>query len=150
MLELSSLSSVASGFSTLIATRRSRCFCKRYLDSKSLSKYFRFRLLFCADFGSNFYLRRGGPQLSAYMDTLNSPNPVSSTKSSFLLTFYRFGGNFGYLGRIVVLFKHYNLRSNSKKFKPEDMERRLEGKNCVVTGANSGIGFGAAEGLAAR
>lgn len=30
------------------------------------------------------------------------------------------------------------------------MEGRLEGKNCIVTGANSGIGFGAAEGLAAR
>jgi len=41
-------------------------------------------------------------------------------------------------------------RDHSKKFKPEDMQLQIEGKNCVVTGANSGIGFAAAEGLASR
>ncbi|XP_047977265.1 retinol dehydrogenase 11-like [Salvia hispanica] len=30
------------------------------------------------------------------------------------------------------------------------MQARIEGKNCVVTGANSGIGYATAEGLAAR
>lgn len=30
------------------------------------------------------------------------------------------------------------------------MQLQIEGKNCVVTGANSGIGFAAAEGLASR
>lgn len=41
-------------------------------------------------------------------------------------------------------------REHSKKFKPEDMQIQIEGKNCVVTGANSGIGYAAAEGLASR
>lgn len=41
-------------------------------------------------------------------------------------------------------------RDHSKKFRPEDMEVRLDGKNCVVTGANSGIGYATAEGLASR
>jgi dehydrogenase/reductase SDR family protein 12 len=39
---------------------------------------------------------------------------------------------------------------HSKKFKAEDMETRIDGKNCVVTGANSGIGYATAEGLASR
>ncbi|XP_073023703.1 uncharacterized protein [Primulina eburnea] len=39
---------------------------------------------------------------------------------------------------------------HSKKFRPEDMEARIEGKNCIVTGANSGIGYATAEGLASR
>jgi len=30
------------------------------------------------------------------------------------------------------------------------METRIDGKNCVVTGANSGIGYATAEGLASR
>ena len=30
------------------------------------------------------------------------------------------------------------------------MQSRLDGQNCIVTGANSGIGFATAEGLAAR
>ncbi|XP_058074846.1 uncharacterized protein LOC131223441 isoform X2 [Magnolia sinica] len=30
------------------------------------------------------------------------------------------------------------------------MQRRVEGKNCIVTGANSGIGYATAEGLASR
>ncbi|KAK2976231.1 hypothetical protein RJ640_021942 [Escallonia rubra] len=41
-------------------------------------------------------------------------------------------------------------REHSKNFKPEDMQTRIEGKNCVVTGANSGIGYATAEGLASR
>lgn len=41
-------------------------------------------------------------------------------------------------------------RDHSKKFKPEDMQMQIEGHNCVVTGANSGIGYAAAEGLASR
>nr|CAD1843060.1 unnamed protein product [Ananas comosus var. bracteatus] len=39
---------------------------------------------------------------------------------------------------------------HAKKFKEEDMQIRMEGKNCVVTGANSGIGYATAEGLASR
>ncbi|KAA0059518.1 dehydrogenase/reductase SDR family member 12 isoform X1 [Cucumis melo var. makuwa] len=35
-------------------------------------------------------------------------------------------------------------------FKPEDMQTNIEGKNCIVTGANSGIGYATAEGLASR
>jgi hypothetical protein len=30
------------------------------------------------------------------------------------------------------------------------MKIRLDGKNCLVTGANSGLGFATAEGLASR
>lgn len=41
-------------------------------------------------------------------------------------------------------------REHSKNFKPEDMQTRVEGKNCIVTGANSGIGYATAEGLASR
>ncbi|KAK4428368.1 Dehydrogenase/reductase SDR family member 12 [Sesamum alatum] len=39
---------------------------------------------------------------------------------------------------------------HSRNFRPEDMQVQLEGKNCVVTGANSGIGYATAEGLASR
>ncbi|KAL8514282.1 hypothetical protein ACS0TY_013409 [Phlomoides rotata] len=39
---------------------------------------------------------------------------------------------------------------HSKKFKSEDMQVGIEGKNCIVTGANSGIGYATAEGLASR
>lgn len=42
------------------------------------------------------------------------------------------------------------IREHAKKFKPEDMEISIEGKNCIVTGANSGIGYATAEGLASR
>ncbi|KAE9445956.1 hypothetical protein C3L33_22145, partial [Rhododendron williamsianum] len=42
------------------------------------------------------------------------------------------------------------LREHSKRYNPEDMQTKIEGKNCVVTGANSGIGYATAEGLASR
>ncbi|KAK8628588.1 hypothetical protein V6N13_009175 [Hibiscus sabdariffa] len=47
-------------------------------------------------------------------------------------------------------FTRNGFLEHSKRFKPEDTEIQIEGKNCVVTGANSGIGFAAAEGLASR
>ncbi|KAI4339685.1 hypothetical protein MLD38_024598 [Melastoma candidum] len=54
-------------------------------------------------------------------------------------------GVYGYLN-----FTKSGFLKHAKKFKSEDMETRMEGKNCVVTGANSGIGYATAEGLAAR
>ncbi|CAN8246736.1 unnamed protein product [Cochlearia groenlandica] len=54
-------------------------------------------------------------------------------------------GFYGYLN-----FTKNGFLEHSKKFKPEDMQIQIEGKNCVVTGANSGIGYAAAEGLASR
>nr|KJB66219.1 hypothetical protein B456_010G133600 [Gossypium raimondii] len=63
----------------------------------------------------------------------------------FLLKTWRASafGVYGYLN-----FTRNGFLEHSKKFKPEDMEIRIEGKNCVVTGANSGIGFATAEALA--
>uniref|UniRef100_A0A2P2J6W2 Dehydrogenase/reductase SDR family member 12 n=2 Tax=Rhizophora mucronata TaxID=61149 RepID=A0A2P2J6W2_RHIMU len=54
-------------------------------------------------------------------------------------------GCYGYLN-----FTKSAFQEHSKKFNPEDMQKRIEGKNCVVTGANSGIGYATAEGLASR
>ncbi|WCJ43297.1 NAD(P)-binding Rossmann-fold superfamily protein [Euphorbia peplus] len=54
-------------------------------------------------------------------------------------------GVYGYLN-----FTKSAFLEHSKNFKPEDMQTRIEGKNCVVTGANSGIGYATAEGLASR
>ncbi|CAA0810856.1 NAD(P)-binding Rossmann-fold superfamily protein, partial [Striga hermonthica] len=47
-------------------------------------------------------------------------------------------------------FTKSGLMEHSKNFNPEDMQMQIEGKNCVVTGANSGIGYATAEGLASR
>ncbi|XP_027094276.1 uncharacterized protein [Coffea arabica] len=54
-------------------------------------------------------------------------------------------GLFGYMN-----FTKSGFIEHSKKFNPEDMQTKIEGKNCVVTGANSGIGYATAEGLASR
>ncbi|VVB18061.1 unnamed protein product [Arabis nemorensis] len=54
-------------------------------------------------------------------------------------------GIYGYMN-----FTKNGFIEHSKKFKPDDMQIQIEGKNCVVTGANSGIGYAAAEGLASR
>ncbi|PKA64499.1 hypothetical protein AXF42_Ash007244 [Apostasia shenzhenica] len=47
-------------------------------------------------------------------------------------------------------FTRAGFQEHSKRFKEEDMQISMEGKNVMVTGANSGIGFAAAEGLASR
>ncbi|KAM7266699.1 hypothetical protein ACFE04_004596 [Oxalis oulophora] len=54
-------------------------------------------------------------------------------------------GLYGYLN-----FTRKPFLKHSENFKPEDMDVRIDGRNCIVTGANSGIGFATAEGLAAR
>ncbi|XP_078432218.1 NAD(P)-binding Rossmann-fold superfamily protein [Wolffia australiana] len=47
-------------------------------------------------------------------------------------------------------FTRQSFVEHSKKYKEEDMLIPMEGKNCVVTGANSGIGYATAAGLASR
>ncbi|CAA2934702.1 Hypothetical predicted protein [Olea europaea subsp. europaea] len=47
-------------------------------------------------------------------------------------------------------FTKSGFLEHAKKFEPEDMQARIEGKNCIITGANSGIGYATAEGLASR
>ncbi|URE47805.1 type I inositol-1,4,5-trisphosphate 5-phosphatase [Musa troglodytarum] len=47
-------------------------------------------------------------------------------------------------------FTKSGFQEHSKKFKEEDMQVHMEGKNCMVTGANSGIGYATVEGLASR
>lgn len=47
-------------------------------------------------------------------------------------------------------FTRSGFQEHAKHFKPEDTQVDITGKNCIVTGANSGIGFAAAEALASR
>ncbi|KAK8476569.1 hypothetical protein V6N11_061875 [Hibiscus sabdariffa] len=75
------------------------------------------------------------------------PLPSLHSLTMFLLKAWRASvfGVYSYLN-----FTRNGFLEHSKRFKPEDTEIQIEGKNCVVTGANSGIGFAAAEGLASR
>ncbi|XP_071715900.1 uncharacterized protein [Rutidosis leptorrhynchoides] len=54
-------------------------------------------------------------------------------------------GVYGYLN-----FTKSGYINHSKHFNPEDMSIKIDGKNCIVTGANSGIGYATAHGLASR
>ncbi|RYR06440.1 hypothetical protein Ahy_B05g073776 isoform B [Arachis hypogaea] len=54
-------------------------------------------------------------------------------------------GVYGYLN-----FTKPAYLDHAKKFKPGEMDIQITGKNCIVTGANSGIGYATAEGLARR
>ncbi|KAJ0988049.1 hypothetical protein J5N97_006405 [Dioscorea zingiberensis] len=47
-------------------------------------------------------------------------------------------------------FTKSGFLEHSKNFRAEDMQIQMDGKNCMVTGANSGIGYAAAEGLASH
>ena len=51
---------------------------------------------------------------------------------------------------IVLSFDRSGFRRHAARFRAEDLEVSLAGKNCLVTGGNSGIGKAAATGLAAR
>ncbi|WJX71196.1 hypothetical protein P8452_55216 [Trifolium repens] len=70
-----------------------------------------------------------------------------TTLAMFILKTWRQSafGVYGYLNFTKPAFLEH-----SKKFKPEEMETQIPGKNCIVTGANSGIGYATAEGLAQR
>ncbi|KAJ7542920.1 hypothetical protein O6H91_09G017400 [Diphasiastrum complanatum] len=64
-----------------------------------------------------------------------------------ILEIYRalaFGGYGNFNFTRSAFLKH------AKNFKEEDLQYDMTGKNCIVTGANSGIGFATAEALASR
>eukprot|EP00249_Psilotum_nudum_P004824 c18312_g1_i2 orf=437-1291(+) len=50
----------------------------------------------------------------------------------------------------ILQFTKSAFLEHAKKFKAEDMQVDLTGKNCIVTGSNSGIGFETAKALASR
>lgn len=51
---------------------------------------------------------------------------------------------------VVLSFSRPGLRIHELAFRPEDLAVDLAGRRCLVTGANSGIGFETARALAAR
>jgi dehydrogenase/reductase SDR family protein 12 len=51
---------------------------------------------------------------------------------------------------ILLSFDRTGYRRHAAGFDPADLQANLEGRVCLVTGANSGIGFETALALAAR
>jgi len=51
---------------------------------------------------------------------------------------------------IYFSFDQSGYRRHARSFQAQDLERDLSGRRCFVTGANSGIGYATAAGLAAR
>jgi NAD(P)-dependent dehydrogenase (short-subunit alcohol dehydrogenase family) len=51
---------------------------------------------------------------------------------------------------IVLSFDRSGFARHAANFDPRDLEVSLAGRTCLVTGANSGIGFATSQGLAAR
>ncbi|XP_023535217.1 dehydrogenase/reductase SDR family member 12 isoform X3 [Cucurbita pepo subsp. pepo] len=76
------------------------------------------------------------------MFLLKAYTPLRSSLCAWRVSVF---GAYGYLNFTKSAFSEH-----SKMFKPEDMQANIEGKNCIVTGANSGIGYATAEGLASR
>lgn len=77
---------------------------------------------------------------------LYSPVMFITLISSLFIFLFVFGNPFrtNLIQNVTISSEH------SKKFNAEDMQARIDGKNCIVTGANSGIGYATAQGLASR